>query len=444
MQEKVKSGIFGLAVADAIGVPAEFESRDDLRRNPVLGMRGFGTHNQAAGTWSDDTSMTLALMDSLTNELDYHDIMVRFSRWKSHGEYTPHGKVFDIGIATSKALLKFDNGSECLGCGGVDEYDNGNGSLMRILPIAYYIIGQYGFSCETEVIAGITHNISSLTHGHIRSKIACVIYVLIAIQLLLDKDLKTAIHTGIDRAFDYYQEKHIDEIEKYQRIKEENFKELSLDSIKSSGYVVDTVEAAIWCLLNTNTYEECIISAVNLGEDTDTVAAVAGGLAGIAYGAKGIPIDWLNELAKRNYIEELCGNFAESIYRGNTRLLLPYKNFMATSTKKSCCKWEGGGKVGENAYAFAFPVYCDELRRFIRVAKTTCFWSYDYIRILESNSLELSDHLINSISSADVRLLGAILTAYIRQERFCDGLIASAVEDRVFYKIICKLEELYI
>lgn len=152
----------------------------------MRGMTGFGTHNQPAGTWSDDTSMTLALMDSLTNGLDYHDVMVKFSIWKRHGEYTAHGSVFDIGIATQKAIAKFSRGIDCLQCGGTKEYDNGNGSLMRSLPIAYYIIGHYGFGCETAIIADITHNISALTHGHIKSKIACFIYVLIAIELIRD------------------------------------------------------------------------------------------------------------------------------------------------------------------------------------------------------------------------------------------------------------------
>lgn len=124
-------------------------------------------------------------------------------------------------------------------------------------------------------------------------------------------------------------------------------------------------------------------------------------------------------------------------------LLLTFKGVMSTETKKSCCKWEGGGKVGENTYSFAFPVYSDELTRFIHVAENTIFWLYDYMQILEKSHLEVSNRLVEAISTADEELLGAILTAYIRQKRFCDGLIASAVEDRVFYRIMCRFEELY-
>jgi ADP-ribosylglycohydrolase len=443
MLGKVMNGILGFAVADAVGVPVEFKSREELKNDPVRDMIGFRTHNQPAGTWSDDTSMTLALLDSLTNELNYHDMMVKFSIWMNQGDYTPHGRVFDIGIATRNAIIRFSQGKKCFECGGSKEFDNGNGSLMRSLPIAYYIIGQYGYSCETEVIVNITHNISALTHGHIRSKIACVIYVLIAIELIRNKSLEDSIRIGIERAVQYYSENNEDEIQKYHRIQDRDFQNYSKVMISSSGYVVDTLEASLWCLLNSSSYKECVLTAVNLGDDTDTIAAIAGGLAGIAYGRKGIPDAWLKQLAKREYIEELCTKFTDSIYMGNVHLLLTFKEFMATETKNSCCKWEGGGKIGENTYTFAFPVYSDELRRFIDVAENTIFWSYDYMRILEKNHLKISHLLVEAISTADVELVGAILTAHIRQERFCDGLIASAVEDRVFYRIICRFEDLY-
>jgi ADP-ribosylglycohydrolase len=140
LKDKIFGGILGLAVADALGVPVEFQSRESLRRNPVTDMRGYGTYNQPPGTWSDDTSLTLCLMDSLAKKgfdsrfprPDYSDIMQRLLAWIDNAEYTAHGEVFDVGIATRKALHRFRNEIEPQVCGGTSERDNGNGSLMRI------------------------------------------------------------------------------------------------------------------------------------------------------------------------------------------------------------------------------------------------------------------------------------------------------------------------
>ncbi|MBG0765793.1 MAG: ADP-ribosylglycohydrolase family protein [Tissierellales bacterium] len=168
MPQKILSSIMGSCVADALGVPVEFYSREQLKRNPVADMRAYGTYNQPAGTWSDDTSMTLCTLDSLSKGLDYKDIMDKFLSWYKDGEYTPHGETFDIGMSTSKALNKYDSGEEPLKSGGTGERDNGNGSLMRILPVLFYLQKTYGENwIEKEEAYQIIHNISALTHAHI-------------------------------------------------------------------------------------------------------------------------------------------------------------------------------------------------------------------------------------------------------------------------------------
>ena len=322
LKGKILGGILGLAVADAIGVPVEFNSRESLRRNPVTDMRGYGTYNQPSGTWSDDTSLTLCLLDSLTNKkMDYADMMQRFLSWMDKGEYTVHGNVFDIGIATRKALQRFRNGTDPLGCGGASEYDNGNGSLMRILPLVFYLLtlGGTDFTKDEEAV-GIIHNVSSLTHAHIRSQIACGIYLIIAGSLLVESaDLRSAIHSSLEKANKYYAGKYdcIGELKHYKRLFKNDFAKLPEAEIKSSGYVVDTLEAALWCLLNTDNYKDCVLKAVNLGDDTDTVAAVAGGLAGMFYGVDTLPEEWLSQLARVDYIKELCEDFHWSLMPSN-------------------------------------------------------------------------------------------------------------------------------
>ncbi len=312
---KICDGIIGLAIGDAIGVPVEFRSRQELTKAPVVSMREYGTHYQPRGTWSDDTSLTLALMDSIIekNEIDYVDIMNRFSNWLLYNDYTATGEVFDVGNSTSRAIMNYGRGVNPLECGGISEYENGNGSLMRILPTAYYLRKHSDLEIESQM--NIIYNISVLTHRHPISLIGCGIYINIAMNLLEGMlSLYESVEQGIKTAFEYYERKAWNDVYAYLRLMDLSiFLELPDSEIKSSGYVVHTLESALWCLLNTNSYAECVLKAVNLGDDTDTVGAVVGGLAGIYYGLEKIPKDWLDVLARRQYIEELCEELLKAI-----------------------------------------------------------------------------------------------------------------------------------
>lgn len=312
----VLGGIMGFCVADALGVPVEFENRETLRLAPVEHMRAFGTYNQPAGTWSDDTSMTLCLMDSLTKGLDYNDMMAKFLAWYEEGVYTPFGECFDIGITTREALHRYSEGTDPLLCGGTSEFDNGNGSLMRIFPLAFYLHSRFGPNFfEKQEAFVIIHNISALTHGHPRSQIACGLYVTIAGMMLNEKIMVEAIKDGLEIAKQFYEKdnRFKDELLYFDRVFHNDFRCLPERKVRSSGYVVHTLEAALWCLLNTSSYKECVLMAVNLGEDTDTVAAVAGGLAGLVYGFEQIPKQWLETIIKREFVEQLCEKYAEAL-----------------------------------------------------------------------------------------------------------------------------------
>ena len=307
-----KDGMLGLIVGDALGVPVEFMSRTELMKNPVTGMREYGTHHQPRGTWSDDSSMALAELDSIRTlgTIDYTDMMERFSRWCMHGEYTPFGEVFDIGMATSRALMNYAKGMAPLESGGKTEWDNGNGSLMRILPVCLYLFERQKKICtsENESIYMI-HAASALTHAHVRSQMACGIYYFLVKEILEEEgSLENRLQKGMDRAYQYYRQdlSNNRELEYYKRLADlSEFKGLSKEKIKSSGYVVDTLEAAVWCLLHSHSYKETVLMAVNLGEDTDTVGAVAGGLAGLYYKEEGIPKEWIQVLQRREWIEEM-------------------------------------------------------------------------------------------------------------------------------------------
>lgn len=309
--EVIKAVVLGHAVGDALGVPVEFMSREELAAEPVTQMIGWGTYPLPRGCWSDDTSMALATLDSLgAGIIDYNDIMDRFAAWCVNDEYTPTGEMFDIGGTCLDAIMRYlkDDNICATDCGGSDELSNGNGALMRIHPAALMLCEMEDRGAATEII----HKISALTHAHDRSKIACGIYAFILRELICGghKDGRAAVRRGLSLSREYYADSP--EFRHYsdrlcQRIAAESADEmLSREEIKSSGYVVDTLEAAVWCLLTTSSYAECVLMAVNLGEDTDTVAAIAGGLAGAMYGLDAIPGEWLEGLKRREYIEELC------------------------------------------------------------------------------------------------------------------------------------------
>ena len=302
MLDKIKSVMIGHAVGDALGVPVEFASRKEIAENPVTDMEGFGTYPYPAGTWSDDTSMSLAALDCLADgEINWDKIMDSFGKWLDDGEYTPSGEAFDVGRTCLNAIINyFTKGTKATESGGKDEFSNGNGSLMRIHPFALMAAYNRKTHCDWE---NIIEQASSLTHAHERSKLACKIYALILFRLL-DVPRKDSVNFALGWADCRYDESS--EHDMYKRLFSPDFDKTPASEIKSTGYVVDTIEAAVWCLMTTDNYKDCVLKAVNLGDDTDTVAAIAGGLAGALYGYDGIPEEWRDALIKREYIEELC------------------------------------------------------------------------------------------------------------------------------------------
>lgn len=303
----------GLVVGDACGVPVEFLKREDIRLNPVKGMREYGTHYLPRGTWSDDSSMALANLASLHKGYDLEDIMEQFSRWDKEAAYTPLGEVFDMGYTCCRAICAFQHSGNPETCGMAGERDNGNGSLMRILPMCLYAYEQVksGQIMEDEAI-GMVHDVSALTHAHLRSKMACGLYYCLVKSILerVETDsLSTCLQRGVDEGFAYYQEDYMNllELARFGRLSDmEAFAKAEESSIHSTGYVLDSFEAAVWSLLQTDNYRDAVLTAVNLGEDTDTVAAIAGGLAGLYYGYEGIPKDWRDCIIRKDWIEGLC------------------------------------------------------------------------------------------------------------------------------------------
>lgn len=317
IKEQIKAVMIGHAVGDALGVPVEFASRSDLKESPVKDMCGYGTYPVPAGAWSDDTSMSIAALDVIADgEINWDRIMVAFGEWYYNNKYTPTGEMFDVGNTCSYAIDNyFVHHKSVDECGLTNELSNGNGSLMRIHPFALMI--WFDNRTRRPDFESIIEKASALTHAHERSKLACKIYTIILYNLL-GLPRKDVIMYALDMAKCRYFESP--EYNHYERLFDDNFDKLTIDDIKSTGYVVDTLEAAVWCVLTTDSYKECVLKAVNLGDDTDTVAAIAGGLAGALYGYDAIPQEWRDALIKREYIEKMCERAAEAWYTPEPQL----------------------------------------------------------------------------------------------------------------------------
>ncbi len=315
-----KDAIFGVVVGDALGCPVQFKDRATVAKHPITDMRGNGTFDLPAGSWTDDSSLTLALLDSIckTDKLDLKHIMNNFVEWLDHGSITPYGYAYDIGIGTMRAISAYKHRGNPHQCGSYDERNNGNGSLMRIMPACLYC---YEKGLEAKDAIKEIHEVGSLTHAHIRSNIACGLYYFMVKAVLSGKRLcfKDRLQEGLDHGFTYYEKALADHenLEYYNRLRDlAAFAKTPEDKIKSSGYVVDTLEAVLWSLINTDSFENALIKAVNLGDDSDTVGAIAGGLAGLGYGCGGIwgiPLKWISVIQKKEYIEQLCDSISDRL-----------------------------------------------------------------------------------------------------------------------------------
>jgi len=309
MRNRIVGGMLGLVVGDALGVPVEFTRRAKLDANPVRDMTGFGTHNQPVGTWSDDSSLALATAESLLDGYDPREMMARFSRWLHEGYMTPHGRVFDIGRTTRSAIAAFDRSPELAFWGGTDEQSNGNGSLMRILPLALHSV-----RCRPQEIMDRAFEVSALTHSHVRSQLCCGYYCLLVKAILDGYELREAM---------VWAAKHLSprapgrERRTLAGVLTGEVLERPRDEVFSGGYVVETLEASLWCCAHFEGYRGAVLAAVNLGGDTDTTAAVAGGLAGAISGGEAIPAEWVAKLARGGMVEDLTQRLAERIVSAN-------------------------------------------------------------------------------------------------------------------------------
>lgn len=292
-RDRAIGALLGLAIGDAVGTTLEFSRRDS--EPPLTDMVGGGPFGLEAGEWTDDTSMALALADSLLvcADLDEADLMRRFVSWMDHGEYSVLDRCFDIGVTTRQALARWkSNGDPVAGSTALDTA--GNGSLMRLAPVA--VLHWRNRTRLHDVAA----RQSAVTHAAPEAVDACVAFADVLADAIAGLPLDTVLR---DRAEPY--------AGTIAAIMRGSWRGKQRDDIRSSGYVAHSLEAALWCVARTTNFAEAVLLAANLGDDADTTAAITGQLAGAHYGVTGIPVRWLERLAWRERITDLAEGLSD-------------------------------------------------------------------------------------------------------------------------------------
>lgn len=318
--KKYVSAIYGFIVGDALGVPVEFKSREYMKLNPVKDMLGYGTHQVPKGTWSDDSSLTLILLENLISGYNPKILANGFCSWYFEGYWSATSKPFDVGIATLDAIRKLKEGVPYNESGCKNENCNGNGSLMRILPLVFYT---KDMSLDERL--DMIREVSSITHSHIRSIICCLYYVEF-LQLMMNSkgtsflELLSKHQLNMKMIWQTY-EFGDEEKMHFDRLLNFDFNAIAECDIQSSGYVIHTLEASIWCCIQTNSYEEAVLKAVNLGGDTDTIGAITGSIAGLYYGYDSIPLKWIESLVLKDKICKLLMDFTNKFQKKESKII---------------------------------------------------------------------------------------------------------------------------
>jgi len=286
--ERYQGCLLGLAVGDAIGTTVEFMDRGSFLS--VTDMAGGGPFDLDAGQWTDDTSMALCLAHSLIycSGFDPSDQMNRYCNWWQYGYMSSTGECFDIGMTVSDALSRYMETKNPF-AGSVDQLSAGNGSLMRLAPIALF------YGQDMDLLLKYAAESSRTTHGAAECIDACRYFATVLKTAFIAQTKSQVINSNL----------YSPETEKVRGIASGIYVNKSIGEIKGSGYVIESLEAALWCFSNTDSFDDAVLLAANLGDDADTTAAICGQVAGAYYGIGGIRSEWLEKLAMRDEIMAL-------------------------------------------------------------------------------------------------------------------------------------------
>jgi ADP-ribosyl-[dinitrogen reductase] hydrolase len=307
---KIKGLLFGIAIGDAMGVPVEFMSRTHLQAKPVTGFEATYFNNENRGIWSDDSSLSFCLVESMIEDFSTENVAAKLKDWYLKNLWSAANSPLEIGLATRNAIDRLDKGVSPYESGEKGEYSNGNGALMRVAPLALWLL-----EASIQDRYETTKSIAAITHAHIRTAVACFFLVEFLQNLTTKTDKYQAFENTQNTVRDYVNSTSCNNDEKalFLRLFYDDIGQLDENEIYSSAYVIHTLEAAVWSFLTTSSYEEAILKAINLGHDTDTTGSVTGALAGIYYGFDQIPSHWALQIVKHKEIENLAIRFEQKL-----------------------------------------------------------------------------------------------------------------------------------
>lgn len=310
--KNLKASLYGYIIGDAVGLPLKNKSRKELLKKPINEMLPIDGYNDI-GYWSCNSSFILATLDSIIEnekKINYSDLMRKYLECLNNNKYSSSNKIIsDIDEVIINSLNNFKDNKTPLDCGSKKYEDNNNKSLARMLPIVLYC---YYKKVEEDDIYNLVKKYSSLTHAHQLSIMASYIYVRFMLNILKGKNKTTSYNLIKYIDYEKYFRKEI--ISEFSRLLKDNINELSLEEIQSTDNVVDTLEATIWIILNTNNYQQAIVGAINLGGDTNTIGALVGAVAGIIYGVDDVPHKWIDNIKKKDFINNIILNLVMQLY----------------------------------------------------------------------------------------------------------------------------------
>lgn len=293
-----------VALGDALGFPIQHDTRSNPFDEPVNQMVDHQATGVPAGTWSDDTSMSVASLVSLTFGYNLYDLMMRYSQWYHLGDYTPFNRAYDVDETTKAAIKRFESGVEPILCGGTLDSDNNNTALKRLMPLAFFILTknrQYTFDDAT---VKMIHDYTAITNRTPKTFIGSGILTNVIIRLIQNFN-KYAMLRAVKEALDYYRSKEefAAQVPFFEQLEESHFLRQSSTKIKPSSDVIATLNTVFWCLMNSEQYNVAVSKAVNLGSDADTIGSITSMLASLLFAPVTFPENWLSKLQGRNQIK---------------------------------------------------------------------------------------------------------------------------------------------
>jgi ADP-ribosyl-[dinitrogen reductase] hydrolase len=439
--------LLGLAVGDALGTTLEFTSPGSF--DPIDDMVGGGPFSLKPGQWTDDTSMALCLAESLTEtgKFDAADQMERYVRWWKNGHFSSTGRCFDIGGTTSSSLARFQGDGDPY-AGPTDEYSAGNGSIMRLAPVPM----RYSHDAA-EAIAKAADS-SRTTHGAQAAVDACRYMAGILVGALARGESKEVLlspsYTPVPGSWD--DDPLHPEI---AEIAGGSFKRKNPPEIRGTGFVVQSLEAALWAFHNSDDFRTGALMAVNLGEDADTTGAVYGQIAGAYYGAEGIPSSWREKITMREEIESFSERLTGSLYEvqcpeSDAEVILPGARSIERlltylddlkNPKEDLSEFHSSGDGSEENPLSVHWSYSERADAFAKDLYALGFaYSFDWGEWQdEAERLTVEP---GALDDADLLTLMKLLTVHVRKERFSGGHLANAFEQRWIVAILERLQSL--